>query len=203
MWEREPQREIIDSTEAIDTLVISMHRGLLTLPSPHPSIHLSALHPLNSPPAPLALQGRPCLPSVVCPSQEQPCFPSTRIYNSIKSNKPRLPPPSPLPPPPLHLFFFFFSRAWMSTAERPIPHVGMQSWHTLTRPSDDANTHWHINTQSVCKRAKERDTRSWTRSRTQGYFFFLSSFWRGEWKTGLVGLSPGTMQLKKVGQTLH
>lgn len=43
----------------------------LSLPPP---IHLSPpqTHPPNSP---LTLQGRPCLPSVVCPSQEQPPIP--------------------------------------------------------------------------------------------------------------------------------
>lgn len=67
VWERERHRERNHR----------LHRGhrpwsfsctgpfCLSLP---PSIHLSALHPLTSPLTPLALQGRPCLPSVVCPS---------------------------------------------------------------------------------------------------------------------------------------
>lgn len=61
--------------------------GPFAAPFPLP-IHPSALHPPIFPLTPLTLQGRPCLPSVVCPSSEQPHRPSIRIYNSIKSNKP-------------------------------------------------------------------------------------------------------------------
>lgn len=150
--------------------------GPFASPFPHPSIYLPSTHP--SPLSPLLpCRAGPAFHLLSVPARSNPVPPPLAFTIQLKATSP---------------FFFlllliisFFSCAWMSTAERPIPHVRMQSWQTRigallsdSKPTDDTNTHWHINTQSVRKRAKEKHTQRWTHSHTHNDVF--SSFWRYE-----------------------
>lgn len=175
-WEREKEnmrtqvkevgRQIIDSMKASDPGHFHAPGPFGSLPSPHPSIYLPSTHP--SPLSPLLpCRAGPAFHLLSVPARSSPVHPPLAFTIQLKATAPSSSSHSSSTPS------LSLSVPGWAQQKGLIPHVGMQSWHTLTKPTDDANTHWHINTQSVCKRAKERDTRRWTHSRTQWFFFSI------------------------------
>lgn len=124
------ERTIIDSRKAKDPG--HFHAPVpFSFPFPHPSIYLPSTHP--SPLSPLSpCRAGPAFHLLSVPARSSPIPPSHAFTIQLKAT-------SPFFYLPL-LFLFssssssstsssspFFSFAWMSTAERPIPHVVMQS----------------------------------------------------------------------------
>lgn len=122
--EKERRRErIIDSTEATDPGHFHAP-GPFASPFPHPSIYLPSTHP--SPLSPC--RAGPAFHLLSVPARSSPIPPPLAFTIQLKATSPFFLLPL------LFLFLlllisllFFFSCAWMSTAERPMPHVGMQS----------------------------------------------------------------------------